>query len=282
METKTVRIEIKLTRAAIAVLLGSALLVAGLLIGGGALAQAPEPQSGTLEADQAMKGTEYDPSLQPRLPREMNYQGVLRDEDGELVDGTHDLTFKMYRYAMVGLMKWRWVAVYTETQTSIPVNQGLFNVKIGTEEPLDLSVFEGDNPPFVRDLQLGVSVDGGDELTPRAELLPVPYAFRAEYVNRFPAPHYDSGWRAIAQGELMTLDHSRDGDVDDYVVDMTCKDTTGLSPAGINQISYGGNTAGASQFGAYWKNLTTNSVKVYRGADDPVCEEVRIRIWRIE
>ncbi|MEA3377240.1 MAG: hypothetical protein U9R72_13705 [Chloroflexota bacterium] len=271
METKTVRIEIKLTRAAIAVLLGTVLLVAGLLIAGGALAQSPEPQSGTLEADEAMKGTDYDPSLQPRLPREMNYQGVLRDEDGELVDGTHDLTFKMYRYAMVGLMKWRWVAVYTETQTSIPVNQGLFNVKIGTEEPLDLSVFEGDNPPFVWDLQLGVSVDGGDELTPRADLLPVPYAFRAEYVNRFPRPHYDSGWEVLGTRPdfvNVVFQHNLAGNPGNYVVDLQCKHAT----------------LGAYQClddDAYWHHLTDTEITVW-ATSNPDVEQIRVRIWRIE
>jgi hypothetical protein len=119
-------------------------------------------------------------------------------------------------------------------------------------------------------------------LTPRTKLLPVPYAFRAEYVNRFPAPHYDSGWTPINQAETITFDHDLGGNVDDYVVDMTCESTTGMINSGINQINYGGNTAGTSQFGTYWRNLTASAIKVYRASDDTTCDQVRIRLWRIE
>ena len=43
------------------------------------------------------------------------------------------------------------------------------------------------------------------------------------YVNEngaFPAPAYDSGYLAYAQGETKVLDHSIGGDPDDYVVEM--------------------------------------------------------------
>lgn len=283
MDTRTVRIEIKLTRTTLFVLLGSVLLVAGPLIAGAALAESPEEEPGVSEVGQNLAFTDYDASLFPQLPRKMNYQGVLKDDGGNPLDGSHDLTLTIYRKSpAIGI---GWQAVYSETQ-QVEVNDGLFNVIIGDSTPLNPGVFGGLEglmaPSREGNLELGIRVDGGTELTPRTKLLPVPYAFRAEYVNRFPAPHYDSGWTAINQAQTLTFDHNLDGNVDDYVVDMTCKDTTGLDVPGINQISYGGNTAGTSQFGAYWRNLTTSSLIVYRAADDAVCEEVRIRIWRIE
>jgi hypothetical protein len=283
METRTVHIEIKLTRTTLAVLLGSVLLVAGLLIAGAALAESPEEQPDVPETKQNLAVTDYDASLFPQLPRKMNYQGVIRDDGGNPLDGSHELTLTIYRYSpAIGI---GWQAVYSETQ-SVEVNDGLFNVVIGDSTALDPGVFGGLEgllaPSREGNLELGVRVDGGTELTPRVKLLPVPYAFRAEYVNRFPAPHYDSGWTPINGAQTVTFDHNLDGDVDDYVVDMTCKDTTGLVNTGTNQINYGGNTAGTSQLGTYWRNLTASAIRVYREGDDTTCDQVRIRIWRIE
>ena len=283
METRTVRIEIKLTRTTLAVLLGFVLLIAGLLIAGAALAESPGEPPDVPEVGQNLAVTDYDASLFPQLPRKMNYQGVIKDGGGNPLDGSHDLTLTIYRYSpAIGV---GWQAVYSETQ-SVAMNDGLFNVIIGDSTPLNPGVFSGLEglmaPSREGNLELGISVDGGTELTPRTKLLPVPYAFRAEYVNRFPAPHYDSGWTSISQVETVTFDHNLDGNVDDYVVDMTCKDTTGMINYGINQINYGGNTAGTSQFGTYWRNLTASAISVYRAGDDTTCDQVRIRIWRIE
>ncbi len=268
MDTKTVRIEIKFTRITLAVLLGTVLLVSGLLIARGSLAQSPEPQSETPEADEAMKGTDYDPLLEPRLPLQMNYQGLLRDEGGELVDGTHNLTFKLYRYQPVGPMELDWVAVYTETQTSIGIKQGLFNVTIGSEEPLDPADFAGPGS-FGGALELGVSIDGGEELAPRAELLSVPYAFRAAYVNRFPAPHYDSDWRDLGlhpDDAVESFSHYLGGDPDDYVVDLQCKSSQG--PFDCHGR-------------ASWRHLTDEEIDVWVEGG-PIVQEIRVRIWRIE
>jgi hypothetical protein len=283
METKVIHIEVKLTQITLAVLLSSVLLVAGLLIAGAALAESPEPRPEVPEAEQSLAATDYDASLFPQLPRKMNYQGVLKDDGGNPLDGSHELTLTIYRYSpAIGI---GWQAVYSETQT-VEVNDGLFNVIIGDSTPLNPGVFGGLEglmaPSREGNLELGIRVDGGTELTPRVKLLTVPYAFRAEYVNRFPAPHYDSGWTPISQAETVTFDHNLDGNVDDYVVDMTCESTTGMINYGINQINYGGNTAGTSQFGAYWRNLTASAIRVYRASDDTTCNQVRIRIWRIE
>ena len=89
METRTVRIEIKFTRTTLAVLLGSVLLVAGLLIAGAALAESPGEPPDVPEVGQNLAVTDYDALLFLQLPRKMNYQGVLKDDGGNPLDGSH-------------------------------------------------------------------------------------------------------------------------------------------------------------------------------------------------
>ncbi|MCI0477033.1 MAG: hypothetical protein L0Y55_12360, partial [Anaerolineales bacterium] len=96
----------------------------------------------------------------------------------------------------------------------------------------------------------------------------------------FPSPAYDSGWVAIGLNVTNTRTHSLGGDVDDYVVDLTCKTTTGI---GVNAHGLGGLTWYAWDTlywgGAYWAELTSSSIKVRRYGNDDSCEQVRIRIW---
>lgn len=281
-------VQIHFTRKTVVVLVGVALLVAALVAAGVAVAQTPNEPSGDADLELAA----YDGTLYPKLPQMMNYQGVLTEDDGTPVDGSHDLTFTIYEYRRLGMNPATWNSVYSETQ-SVQVHDGLFNVVIGEVNPLDPGEFGG----LWRfmflisggSLELGVKVDGGPELTPRAKLLPVPYAFRAEYVNRFPAPHYNSGWVAVSAGNTREFAHNLGGDPDNYVVDMTCKST--LSPpfdAGVHNWFLGGEnyynafTDDLLQYGAFWRKLEEDSIEVYRQADDSNCGQVRIRIWRID
>jgi hypothetical protein len=153
-------------------------------------------------------------------------------------------------------------------------------VELGSVQPLRGDVFTG-VLAIDGDLELGVKVDGGAELSPRTKLLSVPYAHRADYVNRFPKPHYDSGWTAIAPGASKTFNHNLSGDVDDYVVDVQFKSSSALYA--VHQQYYGMNHDDMGGFkGAYWCKLTTSGINVVRGGADLDVEQVRVRIWRIE
>lgn len=92
----------------------------------------------------------------------------------------------------------------------------------------------------------------------------------------FPRPAYDSKWRTIAAGAALTLNHNIGGDRDDYVVDLQFQNSSG----GVHQMYYGldWDTRDHSS-GAYWYNLTTNSISVRRGNDDTIVTKVRVRIW---
>jgi len=123
----------------------------------------------------------------------MNYQGILKDSGGTPLAGSHDLGFTIYRWNQSTSS---YYSVWTEAHNDVAFTNGLFNVTFGDEgTPLRGDVFTGmgTNTVLEGNLELGVKVDGGAELSPRTTLRSVPYAYRAEYVNRFPAPHYDSG-----------------------------------------------------------------------------------------
>ncbi|MCB0034572.1 MAG: hypothetical protein KDE51_11155, partial [Anaerolineales bacterium] len=59
------------------------------------------------------------------IPRTFSYQGTLRDANGDLVDGTADLTLKLYDTVTGG------TALYTESFTNVNVRSGLFNIVVG-------------------------------------------------------------------------------------------------------------------------------------------------------
>ncbi len=106
-----------------------------------------------------------------QIPRQLSYQGVLADGSGNLVpDGNHTLQVKLYESSTGG------TAIFTETQT-VPVVKGLFNLIIGSSTPLPGTI------GFDKAYFIGVSVDGGSELSPRTALVASAYAIHAAYAD---------------------------------------------------------------------------------------------------
>ncbi|GEM_PF-2027357 len=99
------------------------------------------------------------------VPRTLSYQGVLRDSGGDLVeDGSYSIRFLIYDDESGGALLW------SETQ-NLPVADGLFNAVLGSDTLLGLD--------FDETYWLGISVNGGAEMTPRTILTSTPYTFRA-------------------------------------------------------------------------------------------------------
>ena len=96
----------------------------------------------------------------------------------------------------------------------------------------------------------------------------------------FPRPAYDSGWRFLSPGSSNTFTHGLGGDVDNYVVDVQFRSSTG-----IHHIYYGGakwvsiTPPAGESFGAQWSHLTTSSIRITRLSGDGECREGRVRIW---
>jgi hypothetical protein len=102
------------------------------------------------------------------IPHLINYQGMLTDNAGNPVNEPRDLTFTIYDAPTNG------TALWTETHTIVPIENGLFNVILGgATAPVPDSVF--DHPERF----LGIRVGTDPELVPRIQLTSVGYAYRA-------------------------------------------------------------------------------------------------------
>lgn len=94
----------------------------------------------------------------------LSIQGVLRKANGTAVEnGQYTITFKLYLAATSGDPLW------TETIEDVDVEGGIYSIILGAgDTPLDAS--------FDRPYYLGVAIEGGTELIPRARLTSSPYA----------------------------------------------------------------------------------------------------------
>jgi hypothetical protein len=101
------------------------------------------------------------------IPERINYQGYLTNASGNPVNATVSMTFKIYTVASGG------TALWTETQSSVSVNNGIYNVVLGLVVPLGSLPF--DVPYF-----LGVTAGSDSEMTPRQALTSVAYALTAD------------------------------------------------------------------------------------------------------
>jgi len=96
----------------------------------------------------------------PPVESKINYQGQLADSAGNALDGTYNMEFLFYDSASGGSQ-----VGSTITRSDVQVADGLFSVKLD----VDQSDFNG------QALWLEVRVEG-EELTPRQQILPTPYA----------------------------------------------------------------------------------------------------------
>jgi hypothetical protein len=101
------------------------------------------------------------------VPGLISYQGTLTDPYGVAVDDTVTLTFSIYSEPEGEPPMW------FETQTSVVVSQGVFNVLLGSVNPLADDVFREPNR------WLGVTVSGELQMQPRQRMVAVGFAFRA-------------------------------------------------------------------------------------------------------
>ena len=96
----------------------------------------------------------------------MSYQGLLTDAAGiPVADGPVDLTFKLYDAATDGTLLWE------ETQ-EVDVANGLFNVILGSSNPLNLA--------FDKPYWLGSTIGTDTELQPRTALTSSPYSLNSQ------------------------------------------------------------------------------------------------------
>ena len=93
--------------------------------------------------------------------------GYLTAAVGDVVaDGDHSLTFRLYEQASGGSAVW-------ELSGTVTTTDGLFSVVLGAVVSLD-------DVPFDRACHLGISIGGGDEISPRVALVASPCSLYAK------------------------------------------------------------------------------------------------------
>ncbi len=99
------------------------------------------------------------------------YQGRLADSDGTPLTQTLNMSFRLYGVATGGTPLWteQWTG-----SNGVQVSDGLFNVMLGSLDPIPQSIITGNDSLF-----LGITVDTDDEMSPRVQLGSVPYATQA-------------------------------------------------------------------------------------------------------
>jgi microcystin-dependent protein len=96
----------------------------------------------------------------------LSVQGTLKNSDGTSVaDGRFDMTFRLYTASSGG------TAIWSESQTNVQVRAGVYSVRLGTVNPIDIT--------FTENLFLGTTVGNSAEIVPRTRLTSSPYALFA-------------------------------------------------------------------------------------------------------
>jgi hypothetical protein len=119
------------------------------------------------------------------VPHRMFYQGHLTDEEGAPLDTVISMTFTIYDDSTGGVAWW------SETQDSVTVAQGLFNVVLGSVNAINDSVFMSSGR------WLGLAIGFDPEITPRTELVAVPWAFRVGALDGASGGMIDGGMEVL-------------------------------------------------------------------------------------
>ena len=213
------------------------------------------------------------------VPHMINYQGKLTTADGGCLNDTVEITFTIYDDSLGVTPEW------TETQTEVVVKEGIFSVLLGAVDSIPASVFDGSTK------YLGVQVESDPEMRPLKPMVSVAYAYqslRADTASLavstsggfFPAPAWNSGWFYLSRDSETSVNHNLGRNPDDYFVDLQFKDDLDPEPGrGINVMHYGRAFFADERRGAYYGNLDSNSITVYRSRDDDFADSLRVRIW---
>jgi hypothetical protein len=202
------------------------------------------------------------------VPHKINYQGRLTSPDGTPLDGTFPMRFQIYNAAGGGTMLW------DSGSLSVNVDNGLFNVEL----EVDPSAFNG------QALWLRIHVDG-EWLSPRQELLPVPYALSLR-----PGTVIE-GEPAGAEGAVLEVDMSGYYPLGKALwgTASTGSAVLGRSPDGYGLLGYSENSAAvygrddgtqqAKGYGGYFTSNTGVGVYGYSSAISVVSNAYTPGVW---
>jgi len=101
------------------------------------------------------------------VPHLINYQGKLTDSSGTALNGSYNITFRIYDAETAGNLLWQ------EQYTGVVIQKGIFSVLLGSITALDLA--------FDKQYYLAIQVGSDPEMSPRQRITSAAYAIRAEH-----------------------------------------------------------------------------------------------------
>ncbi len=125
---------------------------------------------------------------------QINFQGKLTNPDGtNVTNGTYSIGFRIFTVPSGGSNVW------SETQPSVTVTDGVFRVALGSITPLPGSVDFNSSS-----LYLGITVGADPEMTPRVQFTSAPYAFNSDALDGIDASGFAQLGLSVAQVEAST------------------------------------------------------------------------------
>ena len=106
--------------------------------------------------------------LYAQVPELINYQGFLKDNSGQPLEGQVNLHFRIFNTQTGGDPLW------DEAQSNVEVRNGIFNVLLGDINSFDQTVFHGSGERFL-EIEVNTTILPG-----RFKITSVAYAIRAQ------------------------------------------------------------------------------------------------------
>jgi len=107
------------------------------------------------------------------IPKLIFYQGNLANQSGNAINGSQDMVFSIWQHETSTDAADK---LWEEIHTSVPVNNGLFALALGSQTPIAADVFSS-SPRY---LQITIS---GETLNPRQQIVSMPYSYASESVS---------------------------------------------------------------------------------------------------
>ncbi|MFA5337413.1 MAG: glycine-rich domain-containing protein [Candidatus Omnitrophota bacterium] len=187
------------------------------------------------------------------VPHLINYQGRLTDTGGVPLNGSYNLTFRIYNAETAGNLLWE------ETQTGIVINKGIFAVLLGSVTTFNIAF---DKPYF---LEIKV---GNEVMTPRQRMASTAYAMNAETAEKIKASDSDAAPGALTAKVKKSI-----------VVDGNQLQLSGDASSPGNDKVYGTNSSGVKG----WYDSPSQGMQVFTSSGTWVkpagVSKVYVKVW---
>jgi hypothetical protein len=192
---------------------------------------------------------------------QINFQGKLTNTDGtNVADGPYSIRFRIYTDPSADTGSCASTCKWEETQASVAVNGGLFNVQLGSSTTLPGSIDFNNST-----LYLGIKVSTDAEMTPRVRLTASPYAFNSDLLDGMDSSAFvqlSSGNINIGSGTITS------GLINGQTINSTSNFTGTLTVQGASSLTLG--TASSNRGAVILKNAAgTNTVILQAPAINP-------------